>query len=102
MEALPFVATLSIIAGSICIYLSSPNQHWLKHSLSPQVCFIGLCLLAVSFFLFWKSFQPVVAVAVWMTTSLFVLVTLPYLESIKKIHWGSGHHNWGQRHRGAK
>lgn len=72
------LATLLMVVGSSCIYLSSPKQLWFQRKLPVLVRYIGILLLIFSFILYWLPYQPVVAIAIWLTGTMCALVVLPY------------------------
>ncbi|RLU01574.1 hypothetical protein [Ketobacter sp.] len=72
------LAAMLLVTGSSCIYLSSPKQLWCRQPLPAFGRYLGSVLLMGSFILLWLPYQPVVAVAVWLTGTMCALVVLPY------------------------
>ena len=85
------LALLLMILGSSCIYMSSPKQLWLQRHWPLLTRVIGISLLVASLLMFWKPYQPVVAVAIWFTGVMCALVVLPYIGAA--LHVRRGHKN---------
>ncbi len=85
------VATLLMVVGSCCLYLSSPKQLWCQRHWPLFARLAGILLLAVSFILYWGPYQPVVAIAIWFTGAMCAFVVLPYSGAALQIRRGQRH-----------
>lgn len=85
-QPIPVLALLLALAGSICLYLSSPNQRWRSRPL-PAVAarLVALALILISLFVLWLNTQPVVAVFMLCGWLMLFLVVLPYLGAWRSL-----------------
>lgn len=80
------LALLLALAGSSCLYLSSPNQRWRTHPLpAGPARGASAILIATSLVLLWLFMQPVVAVFMLGSWVMLLLVALPYLGAWRQL-----------------
>lgn len=81
--ALP-LGLLLALAGSLAIYLASPNQRWLARPLMGRPARVaGFILLALGLLSLRQSLQATPAVFVLVTWAMLLFVLWPYLGALR-------------------
>jgi len=70
---------LALLAGSMALYLASPNQRWRSTPLSKvPACTAGAMLLGVGLACLRQVFQPAAAAFVWCHVLMWLFLLFPY------------------------
>lgn len=81
--ALP-LGLLLALAGSLALYLASPNQRWLARPLTGRPARVAACiLLALGLLNLLQVLQTVPAVFVFVTWAMLLFVLWPYLGALR-------------------
>ena len=83
----PFVKILAVILcliGCITLYCSHHHQSLLKQKLSKPYVYLGLSLLIIALILLFIAVPKLVAIYMWLMTTLVVCSLIPFIALFKK------------------
>jgi high-affinity Fe2+/Pb2+ permease len=74
------IASLLLLLGAVCIYLSSPHQRWLRKPLRASIARgCGVLLLILAQLCFWLVMRSVAAFFMFVSMAMVLFLVLPYL-----------------------
>jgi len=80
LQALAIVLTLT---GSLCLYLSLPNQRWLRRSVSAPSAtgsVLSSLILLTAGWAWMQALSPAAGVFTWLMMVMLLLVLFPYFS----------------------
>lgn len=72
------------LVGCILFYLSHPNQHFLKLSLSKNFTHLGIVLLLIGLIFLLLFIPKLAATCIWIAVIVMVLSLIPFLDLFKR------------------
>lgn len=85
MNALNISLAIALtLAGSLCLYLASPNQSWLRKSLPTASSLgIGCSVILAAGWLWIQTFSTVAGIFTLLILVMLALTVYPYLSLLK-------------------